>query len=681
MTLFDGDKLYGAFPDQFTRQPDRIGRADGALKLDGAAIFLDGAIARNVSVRAWVKKVSGQNVALACRQGQDRVPSLRKYYGAWFNGRGSNQGDFGIGVATPGWKDLIAAKAAADHGDFFRMEFTVEEQNLTLGVEGSVIATATDNTLDAPGYVVLDGLRGKSFVKKLQVKVMDKPAMPGRVFMRANGEPILGELISVNGTNVEILIKGATAPLKVPVSALGPLEASYLASWKPGKDAGEIVRDQSASLWSAIAARTPDVTVIGAGKPALALIETWRLPDALPYPAYWRTRPLYVSPDGLTVIGLYDRKGEGADKGLFRWQSGKGVAVIQPSDLPKEVVLTRYAPDSREIYALEVFKNYLHEIRGKPTPRMMSNTWGCSLDRKIYVGSSGSFPVAEINGALVDLEYAARRELGLRTSLPWYVYCLPGGKADDPPRLAQGVWMMAKASAVSDDGKTVAGFGDVGAWVMHSPAGLSAFASGEPDLNSDGEAWMSLAGRNSNPLLEKALLVPGIARLGLEASDLRELLDAYFVNVRDPLSTSVSDQAGKVKIYTALSEIAAGCPPISSVSITFTAEERALLVRRLLLRLRLTQDIPSSLVMTNETKSVLAMIEDGKWPCAPPLEDRSRLKEWYRLVRSSGFHPQWDVTGKGGMTDVLYRLKMKAGLRKAKEAVGNEVWDQWSKER
>ncbi|WP_424314792.1 hypothetical protein [Haloferula sp.] len=167
ITLFDGEKLYGCSAEDIIANGDKVKIEDGTLILDDAGVQFQ-IIARNVAIRADVKKISGINLGLGCRQN----PGNRKY-NSWFNGGGARYSNFGLGMAAPKWREIKAGKASRNFRDFFQMELMIQDSTITLKAEDELVASAENSEIDEPGKLSVRALRGRGLFKNIQVKILD----------------------------------------------------------------------------------------------------------------------------------------------------------------------------------------------------------------------------------------------------------------------------------------------------------------------------------------------------------------------------------------------------------------------------------------------------------------------------------------------------------------------------
>jgi formylglycine-generating enzyme required for sulfatase activity len=157
ITLFDGKKFYGCDPNNDRIVGKNTVLRNGELWVDESC-FVFPVDVRNAIMRARVKKVSGQHVALA----------IGPYFG-WFNGGR----DFGI--CQPNHKD-VSSKSSVPFRDYFDMEFRLIGGKCTLLANGETVSTLEGAPLADPQEVKLWTLKGLSVFQKIEVKVLDDKA-------------------------------------------------------------------------------------------------------------------------------------------------------------------------------------------------------------------------------------------------------------------------------------------------------------------------------------------------------------------------------------------------------------------------------------------------------------------------------------------------------------------------
>ena len=141
---------------------------NGILELDSTKMEFPKINARDVIIRAKVRKVSGQNLGIRLRCGS-------QHYGAWFAGHDQLGGDFfGIGKAAKPWVDLTTAHIGRKFrpGEFVEMAFAAIGDTLTLYIDGTKTVTVTNNDL-ASGFVSFSALKGKGLFKDVEYQSLD----------------------------------------------------------------------------------------------------------------------------------------------------------------------------------------------------------------------------------------------------------------------------------------------------------------------------------------------------------------------------------------------------------------------------------------------------------------------------------------------------------------------------
>jgi hypothetical protein len=152
---------------------------NGILELDDTRMEFPKINARDVILRAQVRKVSGQNVGIGLRL---RAPGGG--YAAFFNGTDISAGDwFGIGRKFGGtwgdgdastWKDLaalhIGRKIQPDL--FVEMAFAAIGDTLTLYVDGTKVITVKNNEA-ASGFIAIGARNGRGLYKDVECQILD----------------------------------------------------------------------------------------------------------------------------------------------------------------------------------------------------------------------------------------------------------------------------------------------------------------------------------------------------------------------------------------------------------------------------------------------------------------------------------------------------------------------------
>ncbi|MGO8750100.1 MAG: SUMF1/EgtB/PvdO family nonheme iron enzyme [Thermoguttaceae bacterium] len=135
---------------------------------DGGDSMVYPVIAKDVSVRAKAKKVSGQNISIALRRSDNGC------YSAWFNGGRR----FGIGKFVSGKKyvDLIVRDSPQPCNDFVDFEFSAVGDTLTLSVNGQPLLVTHDSTHTA-GTVLIGAFLGSGLFKDVAIFIPTKESL------------------------------------------------------------------------------------------------------------------------------------------------------------------------------------------------------------------------------------------------------------------------------------------------------------------------------------------------------------------------------------------------------------------------------------------------------------------------------------------------------------------------
>ena len=167
ISLFDGTRLYACDRDFLLAKSGEVNVSDGELSLSGHSVFVAFEVsARNVSVRALVKKVGGKNVSINCR-----VSSLGRYTG-YFNGRDAKMWNFGFGKHTPEWTPLKGGKSTNNIDEFVLLEMTAKDHEITLKADGELVVMMIDSSINQSGRIAIRAI-GSAVFKNIQYKVLD----------------------------------------------------------------------------------------------------------------------------------------------------------------------------------------------------------------------------------------------------------------------------------------------------------------------------------------------------------------------------------------------------------------------------------------------------------------------------------------------------------------------------
>jgi len=138
---------------------------DGVLHCDGGSLHFPTVKAKDVIVRAWVKKLGPKNNG-------NLTLRLRNEVAVWFNG-----GDyFGIGKSIDGsWKELAYCHLSETYDDFFEFAFVAVGDRLVAYVNGRKILEARDRTPPTrPEDARVGTHSSKGLFRNIEVQVLDK---------------------------------------------------------------------------------------------------------------------------------------------------------------------------------------------------------------------------------------------------------------------------------------------------------------------------------------------------------------------------------------------------------------------------------------------------------------------------------------------------------------------------
>jgi len=143
--------------------------ANGVVEVNNAVCVWGGQVA-DASIRASVRKTSGQNLCLILRDNEKGS----KYF-AWCNG----DGWFGIAVVVNGRdQGLATVRIPGNFNEFFNMQFSTAGEVLSLNLNGEQILHIRDSKLRT-GRAGISAYRGMSQFKDIQLQVLDKePQIP-----------------------------------------------------------------------------------------------------------------------------------------------------------------------------------------------------------------------------------------------------------------------------------------------------------------------------------------------------------------------------------------------------------------------------------------------------------------------------------------------------------------------
>ena len=146
--------------------PKQMKLKNGILELDRKSMEFPNIVARDVIVRAQVRKLSGQNLAIQLRHTKGVG-----YYEGWYNGGD----DFGIGKrGKQPFANLQAGRIGREFkpDDFVEMTVSVVGDLFALYVEGRQVYSFQDKEQDR-GMVSFHAFNGKSLFKDVEYQILD----------------------------------------------------------------------------------------------------------------------------------------------------------------------------------------------------------------------------------------------------------------------------------------------------------------------------------------------------------------------------------------------------------------------------------------------------------------------------------------------------------------------------
>ena len=151
--------------------PNRMSFHEGILSLNNTIYRFPEVNARNVILRAQVRKISGQHVNLKVRVNA----AEGSFYAAWYNGQLDGGDLFGIHKwQNREWLDLgqghIGREIAQDQ--FVEMAFASVDDDLVLFVDGSQVYSFKNDDLKS-GFVEVGTLRGVGEFKNVEYQILD----------------------------------------------------------------------------------------------------------------------------------------------------------------------------------------------------------------------------------------------------------------------------------------------------------------------------------------------------------------------------------------------------------------------------------------------------------------------------------------------------------------------------
>lgn len=156
--------------------PQNMKFANGGVEISEGGFNFHQIHAKNILVRAKVKKISGGPLSLGLRNNNANGATSR--YTAYFDG----DGQFGIGKAgKKNWTELKDVKTGEGKPEFFEMVFSAIDDKFTIYVDGKKHLTATDveNTESGFAHVFTKGVAA---FKDVEVMILDPHKEHGDLF-------------------------------------------------------------------------------------------------------------------------------------------------------------------------------------------------------------------------------------------------------------------------------------------------------------------------------------------------------------------------------------------------------------------------------------------------------------------------------------------------------------------
>lgn len=153
--------------------PQNMRFENGVLELDATRLVFPEINARDVILRARVRKVSGQNLHMGVRRDAGN-------FGAFFAGADLFGGDFfGIGKSVSGnsgqaWRDLAIShiRRTFEPDQFVDMAFAAIGDTLSLYVDGTRVITVKNPEV-AGGTILIGAHKGQSLFKDVEYQILD----------------------------------------------------------------------------------------------------------------------------------------------------------------------------------------------------------------------------------------------------------------------------------------------------------------------------------------------------------------------------------------------------------------------------------------------------------------------------------------------------------------------------
>ncbi len=144
--------------------------SDGVVELDSVYMHYTPVVAKDMVIRAKVKQLDGDHLALYVRRnGSDAL------YSASF--KGGNHFAIEKLVAGQDWREIKAVNTGRPYNDFFEMEFAAIGDTLTLSVDGQEIIRLLDQSISS-GTFGIGAWSGRAQFSQVEVRVLDKDWTP-----------------------------------------------------------------------------------------------------------------------------------------------------------------------------------------------------------------------------------------------------------------------------------------------------------------------------------------------------------------------------------------------------------------------------------------------------------------------------------------------------------------------
>jgi serine/threonine protein kinase len=167
------DRVSEAKPAEKKADYDAIATGKWVSALKGETVLQDERLflpdqkkARDVIIRAKVKKITGQNLGFGLRTDENLPPN--QGYGAWFNGGNW----FGIYKWGDGPNDLAQWHGSTDFDDDFELAFSAVGETLTVYADGKRIGAVRDPDYRM-GSLSINAKSGRSLFQDVEIMILD----------------------------------------------------------------------------------------------------------------------------------------------------------------------------------------------------------------------------------------------------------------------------------------------------------------------------------------------------------------------------------------------------------------------------------------------------------------------------------------------------------------------------